>query len=80
MTVVTDSRDSRRFLVSGPGHGSWRFVLFHDKRHPSEMGADEVRAFLAHLATQRKVASSTHDDDLHPCREKRPGRSGQPRG
>ena len=27
-----------------------RFILFHNKRHPSEMGASEVRAFLTHLA------------------------------
>ena len=27
---------------------SWvkRFILFHEKRHPAEMGADEIRAFL----------------------------------
>jgi len=28
-----------------------RFVLFHDKRHPQEMGTAEVSAFLSHLAT-----------------------------
>jgi hypothetical protein len=25
-----------------------RFILFHNKRHPAEMGAPEIRAFLAH--------------------------------
>ena len=30
-----------------------RFVLFHDRRHPREMGGEEVSAFLTHLATQR---------------------------
>ena len=27
-----------------------RYVLFHDKRHPRDMGAEEVSAFLSHLA------------------------------
>lgn len=36
-----------------------RFVIFHGKRHPAEMGAAEVEAFLSHLATDRGVASST---------------------
>lgn len=27
-----------------------RFILFHNKRYPLEMGADEVTAFLSHLA------------------------------
>lgn len=27
-----------------------RFILFHHKRHPNEMGAAEVEAFLTHLA------------------------------
>lgn len=30
-----------------------RFILFHDKRHPRELGADEVTAFLSHLAVKR---------------------------
>ncbi len=36
-----------------------RFILFHGKRHPGEMGAAEVEAFLSHLATDRGVSSST---------------------
>ena len=35
------------------------FVLFHNKRHPREMGADEIRAYLSHLAIERNVAPST---------------------
>lgn len=38
-----------------------RFILFHDKRHPQEMGADEVRAFLTHLAVDGNVAASTQN-------------------
>src|SRR5262245_31775513 len=32
------------------------FILFHGKRHPAEMGATEVTAFLSFLATERNVA------------------------
>ena len=38
-----------------------RYILFHNKRHPREMGADEVRAFLTHLAVDEKVAASTQN-------------------
>ena len=38
-----------------------RFILFHKKRHPSEMGADEVRQFLSHLAVDGNVAASTQN-------------------
>lgn len=38
-----------------------RFVLFHHKRHPSEMGAEEIRQFLSHLAVEGKVAASTQN-------------------
>lgn len=38
-----------------------RFILFHGKRHPAEMGAPEVEAFLTHLAVQGKVAASTQN-------------------
>ena len=38
-----------------------RFILFHDKRHPSEMGGAEVEAFLSHLAVKRKVSASTQN-------------------
>jgi hypothetical protein len=38
-----------------------RFSLFHDKRHPSEMGAPEIEAFLTHLAVAGKVAASTQN-------------------
>jgi site-specific recombinase XerD len=38
-----------------------RYVRFHGIRHPQEMGADEVKAFLSHLATQMNVAASTQN-------------------
>jgi site-specific recombinase XerD len=42
-----------------------RFILFHNKRHPKEMGAAEVRAFLTHLAVKRDVAASTQNQALN---------------
>lgn len=38
-----------------------RFILHFDKRHPSELGAPEVEAFLTHLAVQGRVAASTQN-------------------
>ena len=42
---------------------SWikRFILFHGKRHPQDMGKEEIEAFLSHLATDRNVSSSTQN-------------------
>ena len=41
-----------------------RYILFHGKRHPEEMGADEVAAFLSSLASERRVAASTQNQAL----------------
>ncbi len=38
-----------------------RFILFHHKTHPAQMGAKEVEAFLSHLAVDRKVSASTQN-------------------
>jgi integron integrase len=38
-----------------------RYILFHGKRHPREMGAAEVSAFLSHLAVHRSVSASTQN-------------------
>lgn len=38
-----------------------RFILFHGKRHPSEMGKAEIEAFLSHLAVVRNVSASTQN-------------------
>jgi integron integrase len=42
---------------------SWvkRFILFHEKRHPKDMGASEIRDFLSYLATHDHVAASTQN-------------------
>jgi integron integrase len=38
-----------------------RYILFHNKRHPAEMGAPEITSFLSHLATDLNVAASTQN-------------------
>lgn len=46
-------------------HWSVRFIRWHGVRHPREMGAAEVEAFLAHLAVDRHVLKRTSI----PCRQ-----------
>jgi len=41
-----------------------RFIYFHDKRHPAEMGEPEINAFLTHLAVTEKVSASTQTQAL----------------
>ena len=38
-----------------------RFILYHGKRHPRDMGAPEVEAFLTHLAVDGRVAAVTQN-------------------
>ncbi|GMQ84407.1 MAG: integron integrase [Gammaproteobacteria bacterium] len=42
-----------------------RFILFHNKRHPEELGETEVGEFLTHLAVKRKVSPSTQNQALN---------------
>ena len=42
-----------------------RFIFFHGKRHPREMGATEIEAFLTDLAVRGKVAASTQNQALN---------------
>jgi integron integrase len=46
---------------------SWirQFILFHHKRHPSEMGGSEVGEFLSYLANERHVSASTQNQALN---------------
>jgi integron integrase len=41
-----------------------RYILFHNKRHPNEMGREELRAFLVHLATHDHIAASSQNQAL----------------
>ncbi len=46
-------------------HWIKRFIVFHGKRHPEEMGEQEISQYLTHLATARNVAASTQNQALH---------------
>ena len=42
-----------------------RYILFHKKHHPKDMGEKEIAQFISHLATDRRVASSTQNQALN---------------
>jgi site-specific recombinase XerD len=42
----------------------WRFILFHNKRHPTQMAESEINAFLSHLAIAGGVSASTQNQAL----------------
>lgn len=42
-----------------------KFILFNEKRHPSELGKPEIERFLSHLAVNRNVAASTQSQALN---------------
>lgn len=41
-----------------------RYILFHKKRHPNDMGAQEVQAFITHLAAQQNLSASSQNQAL----------------
>ena len=45
-------------------HWIRRFILFHDKRHPRDMGVEEIRQFITDLAVAQHVAASTQNQAL----------------
>lgn len=45
-------------------HWIKRFIYFHGKRHPRDLGASEVTAFLNHLSRDRGVAAATQNQAL----------------
>jgi integron integrase len=53
-------------LRTEQAYSDWvrRFVLFHGKRHPKEMGVEEVRQFLSHLAVEGRISASTQNQAL----------------
>jgi integron integrase len=64
---VTDALRTKHYsLRTEKTYVDWirRYILFHNKRHPREMGAAEVQAFITHLATQANVAASTQNQAL----------------
>ena len=46
-------------------HWIKRFIFFHQKRHPREMGPAEIQSFLTHLAVHKNVAAATQNQALN---------------
>jgi len=46
-------------------HWIRQFIFFHNKRHPKDMGPEEVSAFLSHMATGQKAAKATQQQALN---------------
>lgn len=71
LKFMEQCRETMRFrrlaLRSEQAYLEWikRFIFFHKKRHPRDMGAVEVRAFLTHLASERNVSASTQNQALN---------------
>lgn len=64
--VRTELRTKHYSRKTEVAYTNWikRFVLFHNKRHPDEMGADEIKAFINNLADEHQVSSSTQNQAL----------------
>ena len=47
-------------------YANWvrEYILFHEKRHPREMGITEINQFITHLVTDRNVSASTQNQAL----------------
>ncbi len=46
-------------------HWDRRYIFYHNKRHPQEMGAGEVQSFLSYLAVNQRVSASTQNQALN---------------
>ena len=55
-----------RELSTEKAYFNWikRFILFHNKRHPKDMGEQEINEFLAHLVIKNNVSASTQNQAL----------------
>ena len=64
--VRLEARRRRLSPRTEEAYAGWvrRFVLFHDKRHPDQLGSAEVTAFLTDLAVRGQVSASTQNQAL----------------
>ena len=67
LEVVTDTIQRKHYSHrTEKTYLQWikRYVIFHQKRHPREMGKAEVKAFLTDLAVEGEVSASTQNQAL----------------
>jgi integron integrase len=64
--VRVEARRRRLSPRTAEAYAAWvrRFVLFHDTRHPKELGASDVVDFLTDLAVRARVSASTQNQAL----------------
>ena len=64
--VRTELRSKHYSRKAETAYTNWikRFVLFHSKRHPGEMGANDIRAFVDNLVTDHQVSSAMQNQVL----------------
>ena len=64
--LTREARRRRLSLRTEQAYRQWtrRFVLFHGRRHPSELGPDAVAEFLTSLAVEQNVSASTQNQAL----------------
>jgi len=65
--LLDQTRDILRlkhyFIRTEQSYLSWikRYIIFHDKRHPKDMGRPEIEAFLADLVVNGNISASTQN-------------------
>lgn len=67
LEVAREKMRTRHFsLRTEQAYLQWirRYVTFHGRRHPRDLGAPEVEVFLSHLAVDRKVSASTQNQAM----------------
>lgn len=64
--VRVELRTRHYSLKTEKAYTGWirRFILFHNKKHPKDMGAEEIKLFINNLATNLKVSASTQNQAL----------------
>ena len=67
MKLLDQVRESIRLrhysIKTEKAYISWikRFIIYHNKKHPKEMGETEIREYMSHLAIDQKISSSTQN-------------------
>jgi len=67
-TTLWSGHRTNRSIRTEQAYVNWikRYTYFHNVRHPAEMGAPQVQAFLTHLAVEENVAASIQNQALSP--------------
>jgi len=64
LEIMTDKIRFKHYSISTEKtyvHWAKRYILFHNKRHPRDMGKLEIEQFLTHLATKLNVSPTTQN-------------------